>query len=185
MGAAKPLARFDAVLEVLIRPCRAEDLPLLEWFGAFAEHRQIIHEAFEAQAAGSGLMLAAVANGFPLGQVWIRFGPDASPDAALLWALRVFPAVQGLGLGRRLVAAAEQAAAERGFALAEIGVEKHNREALRLYLRLGYEPTGERRETFAYTSPRGAEVSATVDQWVLRKALAGEGLRGGPRPTRP
>jgi len=32
---------FDARVPVWIRPCRAEDLPELEWCGVYREHRAI------------------------------------------------------------------------------------------------------------------------------------------------
>ena len=58
-----------ARLELEIRSCRKDDLRLLEWHGAFSEHRQIINQTFARQRAGKALMLLAITTDFPVGQV--------------------------------------------------------------------------------------------------------------------
>jgi ribosomal protein S18 acetylase RimI-like enzyme len=157
---------------VVIRAAREGDLEALEWFGMFTAHREIIRGAWRAQAAGDNLMLVAEANGFPIGQAWVDLARHADESAGLLWAVRVFPIFQGLGIGARLLDAAEEALAARGCRWAIIGVEKENEGARRLYLRQGYEPWGELRETYTFTPP-GAEapVQVPLDEWMLRKRV--------------
>src|SRR4051812_19821073 len=98
-------AAFVVALPVEIRLCTARDLPHLEWFGMFAQDREIIRAAFAMQERGDGAMLVAVVRGFPVGQVWIDFVRQAAASAGYLWAMRVFPWLQGLGLGRALLEA--------------------------------------------------------------------------------
>src|SRR5688572_29251218 len=96
---------FDAVplkLEVTFRFCRAEDVPLLEWFGLFSGDRHIFDRVFESQARGENLMLLAMMNQVPVGQVWIDLKKHADGSAAVIWALRVIPWLQGLKLGTKL-----------------------------------------------------------------------------------
>jgi GNAT superfamily N-acetyltransferase len=161
-------------VEVTIRPSTGRDLPHLEWYGLYTPHRPIIDEAFERQQRGEVLMLLAIANGFPVGQAWIDFTAraDESPAVALLWAVRVYPFLQGMGIGARLLAAAERAARAHGAAFAEIGVERDNPGARRLYERAGYRVHGERVDEFGYPGWDGREVRVVVDQWMLRKDLA-------------
>lgn len=150
---------FDAVplnLEVTFRFCREEDLPLLEWFGLFSGDRPIIDEAFASQQRGENLMLLAIANRVPVGQVWIDLKKHADGSGAVIWALRVIPWLQGLKLGTKLLRAAEQLILEGGFAFAELEVDKNNPDALRLYERCGYKLLGESPETH---------------RWVLHKKL--------------
>ena len=62
-----PLARFIAALPVVVRPCAAADLPLLEWHGAFTHHRELIAATFERQRRAECVMLLADVGGFRLG----------------------------------------------------------------------------------------------------------------------
>jgi ribosomal protein S18 acetylase RimI-like enzyme len=73
---------------------------------------------------------------------------------------------------------AEALLRERGFGQAEVGVEKDNAAAHRLYTRLGYTPHAELREVYSYTTPDGVFAQHVVDQWILRKRLP-------PVPTEP
>ncbi len=58
----------------------------------------------------------------------------------------VDPAMQGHGIGPRLLAWAEAEAARRGLTGVELYTNIHMTENLRLYPRLGYRETGRRRE---------------------------------------
>lgn len=160
-----------APLGVEIRPCRQRDLALLEWHGAYSEHREIIDQTFARQRAGDALMLLAVRARFPVAQVWLDFLRPARTDTALLWALRTYPPVRRRGIGTCLVRHAERNAAERGHTAVELGVEKRNPGALRFYERLGYARVGELVETCRYRSPDGEERQWIVDQWQLRQEL--------------
>ncbi len=163
--------RWTLTLEVGIRPCREDDLARLEWFGHYAEHRQIFRQAFARQARGEVVMLVAEANGFPVGQVWIDLVKQRDEAVAVLWALRVLPCLQNLGIGRRLIAAAEHLARERGFAVAELGVEHDNIHARRLYERLGYVVVGDNVEAWDYTTPDGRQVHVVAPEWIMRRRL--------------
>lgn len=167
---------FTVPLEVEIRSCVADDLPNLEWYGLFTRDRHIIDEAYDRQTSGKGLMLLAAANGFPVGQAWIDFA--ARPDergVAVIWAVRVFPFLQGAGIGARLLAAAEDAIRRRGFHVAELGVEKDNPRARKLYERLGYRLYREMVDELTGDDRNGDPVVQPVDQWMLRKDLAANG----------
>jgi ribosomal protein S18 acetylase RimI-like enzyme len=163
--------RFALTLDVVIRPAARGDLDALEWYGQFTAHREIIDQAFARQERGENLMLLAVANDFPVGQAWVDLTVRADEGAGVLWAVRVFPFLQGLGLGARLLATAEESLRERGFAFAEIGVEKDNAGARRLYERAGYRLHRELLEEYEVTGPDGTRVRVPVDQWMLRKDL--------------
>jgi GNAT superfamily N-acetyltransferase len=163
--------RYVMPLRIDFRFCREEDLPSLEWFGLFSAHREIIRDAFEGQGRGEMLMLLALTNGFPVGQAWMDLARLRSENGALLWAVRVFPFLRGGALGSELIARAERLLAERGFAFVEIGAEKNNPGARRLYERLGYRLTHEAREAYAFTAPDGEAVRVDIDEWFLRKPL--------------
>lgn len=175
MSGEDPREPWKIELNLTVRPCAREDLEKLEWFGTFTPHREIIHQAYKAQESGDNLMLLAVANGFPVAQAWVDLAKHRPEPVGLLWAVRVFPVFQGMGIGTRLLREAEREMQARGVREAEIGVEKDNEAARRLYERLGYRVVAEVREEYEFTPPGGERVRAYADQWMLRKPLAGEG----------
>lgn len=171
---AERFAEFHVPLPVTVRACVEGDLPQLEWFGKFTPHREIIRDAYERQQRGENLMLVAEVNQFPVGQAWIDLAKKRSESVGVLWAVRVLRPFRRSGIGSRLLRVAERVLRERGYAAAEIGVERHNSAARRLYERLGYWTVGEEREEYDYTTPDGVYTRVPVDQWILRKRLNGE-----------
>jgi GNAT superfamily N-acetyltransferase len=164
-------APFTARLEGVVRPCTAEDLEKLEWFGAFTHHRAIIRDAFEMQGRGEAVMLVAEVGGFPVGQAWLDLRPRAGSEAPLVWAVRVMAPLRGLGLGARLMAGLESVARARGHRGLELGVETDNPAARAFYERLGWRVTGERQESYGYVTPDGQAVTHALREWVMVKAL--------------
>ena len=168
------LRREEVRLGFTIRPCREGDLEAMEWMGLFLPHREIIHAAFDRQRHGEDLMLLADANGFPIGQVWIDFQRKKHEATALFWAVRVFPPLQNLGIGRHLLMSAENAVRTRGMGRVELGVEQDNPGAMRFYGRLGYHAVGRMRDSYRYVTPDGRPATVPLDQVVMAKELAAE-----------
>jgi ribosomal protein S18 acetylase RimI-like enzyme len=133
------------LLSLRIRQCTEADLDDLEWYGLFTADRKIIHEAFAAQEQEKGLMLIADLNRFPVAQAWLDLVRKQKFDTTVIWALRVFPFLRGLGIGRQLLQAAEEASRCRGFEWTELGVERSNVGARQMYERAGYHVVGEKR----------------------------------------
>jgi ribosomal protein S18 acetylase RimI-like enzyme len=177
---------FPLHLHVDIRLCVKDDLPDLEWFGLFTEHREIFLRVFESQERGENIMLIAEANTLPIGQIWIDLVKRKEESAGFIWALRVIPWLQNLGIGGKLMVAAEQRCKEHGFKHAELGVEKENHAAKRFYERLGYRMIGSMIDEYSYTSPQGQLMSVPMDVWVLRKKLRSSNgdSHGVPKPER-
>ena len=172
--------RYDSFVvqfPIVIRATTREDLPDLEWCGLYTEHRTIIRNAFRRQQGGSNVMLIAEANNFPAGQIWIDFRPRGRKKTALFWAFRVAPWLQDLHIGTRLLAVAERLVAERGFRYAELTVAETNKEATRLYHRLGYQLVGKVRDCYSYLRPNGGRIRIVEDQWLLRKAVTARTLK--------
>jgi ribosomal protein S18 acetylase RimI-like enzyme len=158
--------------QATIRQCRLSDLPLLEWDGLFANQRELIADAFRRQEEGENLMLVADRDDFPIGQVWIDLAKKEPQSIGILWALRVMAAYQGQGIGSQLIGTAESYLRERPFTIAEIGVEKENLAARRLYERLGYRIVSDNVETWTYTTPAGRLCTETAVEWIMHKPLS-------------
>ena len=147
-----------------IRVALEDDLPALEWMGLHMKERDIIRAAFDAQERKEGLMLLGLTNGFPVAQAWLDFAAQGT------CAVRVFPPLQGVGLGRALREKAEALAARCGAEAIEIGVEGANPRAKRFYEQRGYEPTGTEGVLVSYAFEE-EELTMDVDQQVLGKSL--------------
>ncbi|MDB5467044.1 MAG: acetyltransferase, family [Phenylobacterium sp.] len=168
-------------LAVTIRPCREDDLPGMEWFGRFADHRQIIRDAFDLQQAGLAVMLLAEANHHPVGQAWLDLRPRPAAVGPMVWAVRVLEPLQGLGIGARLMAGIEAAARQRGHAAVELGVDRDNAAARAFYERLGWRVFRQRRDSYGYTTPDGRTVVVPLEEWVMAKRID---QPAGVSPTR-
>lgn len=104
-------------------------------------------------------VLAALPGGFALGRV-------VAGEAELL-TLAVAPRARRRGLGRRLLALFEAAAAARGAGVCHLEVAADNEAARALYAAAGYAETGSRR---GYYGP--AAGVAAVDAILLARPLA-------------
>ncbi|QPF87604.1 MarR family transcriptional regulator [Bradyrhizobium genosp. L] len=81
-----------------------------------------------------GTFIVAMSDGLPLGCVGLK-GGSAFAEIKRLW---VAPAARGLGLGRRLMDAAENAARELGIVLLRLDTNSALAEAGQLYRRTGW-----------------------------------------------
>ena len=154
--------------QVIIRPARAQDLPKLEWFGAYAHFRDLYRRTWQDHQAGRRLMLVADLKGFPVGQVWLDVTPS---EYAYLYALRVIEPLQGLGIGTRLIESAQALAQSHAYREIHLAVEKSNTGARRLYERLGFRIFCDRVDTWSYTDHHGLVHWVQEDVYGMRSVL--------------
>jgi ribosomal protein S18 acetylase RimI-like enzyme len=106
----------------------------------------------------------------PVGRVGLDFVRRAPDGIAYLWSAYVKPKQQSHGIGTALCVHLEEVAQERGFGAISLGVEKKNRRAQRLYLRLGYDVCGEEIIRWTYRD-RGRTVEVVDDCWTMEKRV--------------
>ncbi|TMV74752.1 GNAT family N-acetyltransferase, partial [Thioclava sp. BHET1] len=82
-----------------------------------------------------GSFLGALSDGLPLGCVGLKGAGDGTAEIKRLW---VAPSTRGLGLSRRLVTAAEEAARDLGITLLRLDTNSALPEAVALYRRSGW-----------------------------------------------
>lgn len=134
--------KFSLAGEGIIRHAQVSDVRHLEWHGG-ADLRSFYEACWQAHQSGESTLLVADLNGFPIGQIVIIWSGKAShPHFPDMQSLRVHSAFRGMGVGSKLLQAAEFLVASRGFAQAGLSVGLDNPHAQRLYQRLGYQPTG-------------------------------------------
>lgn len=167
---------FAVSFNVDLRLATAEDLPLLEWFGQFTHYRNLFAGTFAEQLADRRLMLLAVVNDFPIGQIFVHLNDAGLPAAhrqrrGYVYSLRVLEPFQGQGIGTRLIVAAEQMLRERGYRWVVIAVAKTNHGARRLYERLGYVVYADDPGRWSYEDQHGHRQRVEEPSWLLRKKL--------------
>lgn len=108
-------------------------------------------------SAVDGLLLCGPEDD-PVGFALVR----TAADEAEILTIGIRPDVRGRGLGRRLIAAACEAAARRGALRLFLEVSECNGPALSMYRRAGFEPVGRRRHYYG----------VGVDALVLRLTIA-------------
>ncbi|MFB7360046.1 GNAT family N-acetyltransferase [Streptomyces gardneri] len=167
-----------------IRPCRAEDVPVLDRHipapGAPSRHA----DRFARQEAGAGTYLLAWRDGVPVGHGQVRWDGCAAPevravlgDCPELNGLDVWPeGLRGQGIGTALVHAAEELVRERGGTALGLGVARDNPRAAALYARLGYEPVVAYTDRWAWTDAAGRTHACADACTFLVRPLA---VRGG------
>lgn len=131
---------------IAIRPGIPADLPRLTAIEneAFAGDRLSQRAlARHLRSPTAGLLVAVAADGTVVGYALLLFRRNAT--VARLYSLAVGRTARGQGLARRLIAAAEEAAAGRGAAAMRLEVRVDNLAAIRLYEALGYGSFGRRR----------------------------------------
>lgn len=171
-----PLANHTLQVEISIRPACAADLPLLEWRGEFWHYREKFQQAYADQLAGRRLLLVADLNGYPVGRVALVFSGGNPLYAngrtrAYLYSLQVISFLQGMGIGSRLLDAAEDELRERGFRHAIIAAALDNAGAQRLYRGRGYVRYAEDPGRWTYTDPDGVIHRVNEPCWLMRKRL--------------
>jgi ribosomal protein S18 acetylase RimI-like enzyme len=170
------LASVPIAARVTIRPAARDDLPRLEWGGAFWGLRNHFRQTFEGQLAGKNLMLIADLNGYPVGRLCLQFAArnPAYADGSTrgyLYSLHVMAPLRGFGIGSHLMQTGENVLADRGFTWATIAAAKNNPQALRLYKRRGYRPFREDSGRWSYVDPDGVEHTVNEPCWVLKKRI--------------
>lgn len=159
---------------VIIRQATAEDVRIAASSEPPGADVAVRH--FARQEAGEAVYLVAREGGEVLGGELLIIDGEATgiSDARipLLRHLFVDPDRRGGGVGTALLQAAEREAGVRGFPRITLIVGVDNPRARQLYLRLGYEPTGEQEtQSYTYVDDDGAEHQATETGDVMVKVL--------------
>jgi ribosomal protein S18 acetylase RimI-like enzyme len=161
---------------LVIRLVRADDLPRLEWDGAYRHYREVFRANFDDMRRGQRLMWVAELNGTLVGQIFCQFlsADPAFADGqrrAYLYAFRVRTPLQGRGVGSRLLATAESELLQRHFRTAVIAAAKDNPRAREMYERRGYQVFAEDPGLWSYRDDQGREVKVEEPAWLLQKSL--------------
>ena len=145
------------------------DLPSLGWSGTRL-HLVSVRRALDRVRSGEVEYLVVRApNGDPIAKVGIDYA--ASPGAGTLWQMVTIQELRGLGIGAKLISAAENRIRKRGLAVAQLDVEVDNPRARTLYERLGYREAGHRSASWDAEAADGSTSVYETEVATLRKDL--------------
>lgn len=175
---APALPDFATLDAVAIRPLRAEDLPSLEWEGAYSHFRRVYAQAYRrAQAGNARLWLLEGPDQRLLGQLFVLLSSQSMPELAdgysraFVHSFRIRPGFRRGGLGSRLLLHTERDLRARGFAHVSLNVAKDNIDGERFYLRHGYQRVGADPGRWSYVDHRGHTRHVHEPGWRMRKRL--------------
>jgi ribosomal protein S18 acetylase RimI-like enzyme len=130
------------------------DLADIGWSGT-AAHVRAVADALEQVRRGKMEYLAIRSlDGAPVAKAGINYGE--APGVGTIAQMATHGDLQGLGLGSRLIAAAETCVRRRGLEVARIAVEDDNPRARALYERHGYVVVGRREVSWQAEAPDGS-----------------------------
>jgi ribosomal protein S18 acetylase RimI-like enzyme len=150
----RQFVRDVGVDRLVIDDLRAADLDVLSWSGS-SVHLQHVANDLQRVAKGEVDYLAVrLPDGTPVAKGGIDYALE--PNEGSIYQLVTREELRGLGIGTRLIRAAEERIRARGLVVARLGVETDNPRARSLYERLGYAATGERPAAWEAMRPDGS-----------------------------
>lgn len=153
-----------------------EDLERLEWGEEYQHLRQLFWRSYCGQERGTRYLIVATVDNFPIGRLFILLNSKNTvlsdgKNRAYLYSFAVMSALQGRGIGTRLLLIAERLLLKRHYKLATIGVEKSNIRAFALYERVGYKIFGEDNTAWSYQDHEGNTCEVNAPSWLMAKRL--------------
>ncbi len=167
----------DLLSSIHIRALKKEDLPYLEWDGAYTHYRKLFQIAFNRMKARKGLAwLVELPDHGLIGQVFIqlvcnRLELADGIDRAYLYSFRIKPAFRGKGIGKVLLNFCEQDLINRKMRYITLNVAKDNKDAIKLYLKQGYEIVAPEPGIWQYQDHHGVWHQVIEPAWRMEKRL--------------
>lgn len=161
---------FDTITDTWqINDFTTADLALYPWVSN-PERRDVAQRALQRVAAGQAEYLTARRpDGLPIAICSVDYA--SYPDAGIVQQVVMYSYLRGLGLGTRLISAAEERIRLHGRPWARLQVEQENTRATSLYLRLGYERCGQDITRWSEKDELGKTIVYHAQVDLLRKQL--------------
>ncbi len=163
--------------DLYIRKVKKEDLPALEWGGEYSKFRQMYTSLYRDTQVGRALMwMIETQENKMVGQafVMLRSGDTSAADGerrAYVFSFRIKPEYRNQGIGSYLMSFVQTDLSERGFKFLTLNVAKENKDALRLYKRLGYKIIGSHPGKWSYTDHEGRTHQVNEPAWRMMKRI--------------
>jgi len=164
--------------EISIRQATREDLPALEWEGAYLHFRRVYARAFQRAQLGNALLWVVEQQpGFLIAQLFVLLKNESELSVAdgrqraFIHSFRVRPEWRRRGLGSCLLKHAELDLLDCGFRWAYLHVADDNPAAIRFYERCGYRRVSPISGDWTYEDHSGIERQVHEPGWRMAKEL--------------
>jgi GNAT superfamily N-acetyltransferase len=157
-------------VDLVFRRFHPDDKTMFRWLLADLYELEW-HHSWKRTLDGEVEMITVTAHGYCIGRLWIDFEKFKSRNTGFLWALDVFPAFQGQGIGTLLLDLAESILKAKGYAYVELAVVHNNQKAKNLYTRLGYQQFGQHFDRWTKKVSYNLSFEVTEVVLDLRKVL--------------
>jgi ribosomal protein S18 acetylase RimI-like enzyme len=160
-----------------IRSVEKADLRALEWDGEYKRYRRIYADIFDSTLVGKTLMwLVEKEEGEIIGQAFVMLKSSelATADGkrkAYIFGFRIRDACRNRGIGSYLMCFVEGDLINRGYQYVTLNVAKENKDALRLYQRLGYKIVGSHAGKWSYVDDQGVIQHVNEPSWRMVKGI--------------
>ena len=171
--AARRAVKRSGVEALVVDDLLVRDLPMMGWSGS-PSHLRSVAQLLAVVESGTGdveYLALRAPGGEPIAKVCIDY--RSHDDAGTLTQAAVHGDLQGLGLGTRLIAVAEERVRARGKGRSVMGVEESNPRARALYERLGYSEFSREHASWEHEDSDGR-----VSKYETEIVLLGKHLRG-------
>ncbi len=167
----------DWASQVVIRHLSKDDLPDLEWGGEYAHFRRLYGEVYQSACEGKAVLWVAELPRIDLlGQLFVQLTSARLELAdgiyrAYIYGFRIKPTYRNQGIGKRMMAVAEQDLLRRNFTKVTLNVACNNPRARQLYDQLGYQEVGTDPGRWSYLDQDGKRQEVHEPAWRMEKAL--------------
>lgn len=160
-----------------VRHLMESDLPNLEWDGEYAHFRRIFKDAYDHFEKGEAVLwVGQLPSEGIVAQLFVQLISTRSDLAdgttrAYIYGFRVRHPYRRAGVGTRMIQTAEADLRRRGFRYLVLMVARDNREALRLYQRLGFRVVSAEPGIWSYIDHLGRRQHVSEPAWLMEKKL--------------
>jgi ribosomal protein S18 acetylase RimI-like enzyme len=166
---ARDAVEAHGVRALIVNDLTADDLSDIVWSGGETHVESVAKELAKVASGEVEYLAVRAPNGKPIAKGCINY--TEHEGAGTLTQLATVGGLQGLGVGSRMIAVAEDRIRQRGLTIAMMGVEENNPRAQALYERLGYRPTGREKESWIETDQQGKRFLYETEVTLLSKEL--------------
>jgi ribosomal protein S18 acetylase RimI-like enzyme len=163
--------------QVFIRQANKDDLPDLEWNGAYTHFRRLYADTFAlVQQAKAIIWIAEMDGNGLIGQCFVSLKgnrPELADGVirAYIYGFRIQPQFRNQGIGTRMMHTIEDDLKQRGFQQITLNVGQENPAAQRFYDRLGYIVAGTDPGRWSYIDDKGKRRDMHEPAWRMVKDL--------------
>ena len=163
---SKPIS-FQA--DCQIRSVVEADINKIKW--SLPDWNSYWQDKWRQKLEGKLDMYVVAVEDFPIARIWLDWTKSAKLGIGEISSFEVMPPFRNIGIGSFMIESMEDILREKGLKRAQIGVDKSNDRAKKLYQKLGYKVVRDEQDSFVYFSESGEQKTYSSDCWFLHKMV--------------